>query len=357
MTQDAQHGLVAECPATDAEVDGLLGLLLRILGEQQQDVDELPRALGIVAILQFPAHELEGFAPWLSFECLGVVQAARLPLTRDVVRALTKGVMADMRLAVLSDIHGNRWALEAVLADIERRGIHKLVNLGDSLYGPLDPAGTAEALLPLNIPTVRGNEDRMIANPSDGEADLPTLCYVRDNLAAEHIQWLDMLPLTLSVHRHFRLFHGTQDRDDEYLLEEVTETGVRLRGPEELGARLASIEQPVILCGHSHVPRTIHLPDGGLIVNPGSVGLQAYTDNVPSPHYMEAGTPRARYAIVSHGDAGWHVEQVTVSYDWTTAANVAQENGRPDWAAWLRTGRARAPVRLLRVDPPHPFPR
>jgi predicted phosphodiesterase len=47
-------------------------------------------------------------------------------------------------VAVLSDIHGNRWALEAVLDDISRRGIRDMVNLGDSLYGPLDPGGTAQ---------------------------------------------------------------------------------------------------------------------------------------------------------------------------------------------------------------------
>ena len=73
--------------------------------------------------------------------------------------------MQNASIAVLSDIHGNRWALEAVLADIQHRGVDELMNIGDSLYGPLDPAGTAEILLPLNIPTVRGNEDRIILHP------------------------------------------------------------------------------------------------------------------------------------------------------------------------------------------------
>ncbi len=263
------------------------------------------------------------------------------PLTHDLLRALTDRVMADMRLAVLSDIHGNRWALEAVLADIELRGIDKLVNLGDSLYGPLDPAGTADILLPLNIPGVRGNEDRMIVQPSDDAAAPPTLRYVRQNLTPRHIQWLRTLPPTLSPYQHFCLFHGTPDRDDEYLFEEVTQTGVRLRGPEELATALTSIEQPVILCGHSHVPRTTRLPDGRLIINAGSVGLQAYTDDLPFVHHMETGTPHARYALVSWTATGWRAEQIAVSYDWDTAADLAHQNHRPDWAAWLRTGQAR----------------
>jgi predicted phosphodiesterase len=49
----------------------------------------------------------------------------------------------DLTIAVIADIHGNRWALEAVLADIDRRYIGQIVNLGDSLLGPLDPVGTA----------------------------------------------------------------------------------------------------------------------------------------------------------------------------------------------------------------------
>ena len=50
-------------------------------------------------------------------------------------------------LVVIADIHGNRWALEAVLQDIDRRGIQQIVNLGDHLTGPLDPAGTADLLI------------------------------------------------------------------------------------------------------------------------------------------------------------------------------------------------------------------
>ena len=61
-------------------------------------------------------------------------------------------------IAAISDVHGNRWALEAVLADIDSRGVRRIVNLGDSLYGPLAPAETASMLLNLNLPTIQGND-------------------------------------------------------------------------------------------------------------------------------------------------------------------------------------------------------
>jgi len=65
-------------------------------------------------------------------------------------------------LAVIADIHGNRWALEAVLQDIDRRGIPQTVNLGDHLTGPLDPAGTADLLIERDMLSMCGNDDRVL---------------------------------------------------------------------------------------------------------------------------------------------------------------------------------------------------
>jgi predicted phosphodiesterase len=68
-------------------------------------------------------------------------------------------------LVVIADIHGNRWALEAVLQDINRRGVGQIVNLGDHLTGPLDPAGTADLLIGRDMVNVRGNDDRALFSP------------------------------------------------------------------------------------------------------------------------------------------------------------------------------------------------
>lgn len=247
--------------------------------------------------------------------------------------------MNDEQIAVVSDIHGNSWALREVLEDIHRRGIDDIVNLGDSIYGPLDPAGTADMLLWLDQPAVSGNEDRLIIEPSRIDKS-PTLRYVLENLAPDHIAWLKGLAPTGVAYENFFLCHGTPERDDEYLLVKVAEAGVSLRGPRELAEALSGVKQPIILCGHDHVPRVANLPDGRLIVNPGSVGLPAYADYLPHLHMMEAGSPHARYSVISKGKSGWRIENVAIPYDWEAAARAAAEHERPDWAEWLSTGRA-----------------
>jgi len=123
--------------------------------------------------------------------------------------------MYDTRIAVLSDIHGNRLALESVLLDVTHKGIRNIVNLGDCLYGPLDPAGTAQLLMKLDFPTVRGNEDRIIVQPPSGQELSPTIVYTRDSLGHEALNWLENFSKTIVFHKNFFLCHGSPDRDDE----------------------------------------------------------------------------------------------------------------------------------------------
>jgi len=65
-------------------------------------------------------------------------------------------------LAVLADIHGNSFALAAVLKALKLRGVSRLVNVGDTFYGPLDPGGTWDILKELDLSTVLGNQDRIL---------------------------------------------------------------------------------------------------------------------------------------------------------------------------------------------------
>ena len=250
--------------------------------------------------------------------------------------------MADVTLAILADIHGNTWALDAVLADLDRRGISAIFDLGDCLYGPMDPAGTAERLLARDIPSIRGNCDRFLVEP--GDTPPPTVAYTLAQLAPQprHLAWLAAQPLTRTlVEGSVLLCHGTPGSDETYLLEQPSAEGGALLPDDEIARRAGDISAQVICCAHSHVPRLVALGDGRLILNPGSVGFPAYTQDDPVPHIMQAGSPHARYAILTRTENGWSVEHVALPYDWDAAAACARRNGRDDWAEWIATGRAR----------------
>lgn len=87
------------------------------------------------------------------------------------------------RFAVLSDIHGNVWALEAILSHARSKGADRFINLGDTLYGPLAPRATYDRLQSENIITIRGNQDRQIYEATQDEiAANPTLQFILADL-------------------------------------------------------------------------------------------------------------------------------------------------------------------------------
>lgn len=240
-----------------------------------------------------------------------------------------------MRVAVLSDIHGNLPALEAVLLDIERQRIDRIVNLGDLCSGPLWPCETADRLIGLGWPTIRGNHERQLLEMPLDRMEASDR-FAAAALRADQLDWMAELPVTLQL-GELPLVHGSPRSDVECLLETVTAAGMRPASIEEAGERLGDAAAPLALCGHTHLQRTMTLGDGRMIVNPGSVGLAAYRDERPFPHRAESGSPHARYAILTRG-SGWRVEFRRVAYDWETAALRAEANDRADWARSLRTG-------------------
>jgi putative phosphoesterase len=243
-----------------------------------------------------------------------------------------------MRIAAISDIHGNLWALDAVLADIARRKVDVTVNLGDILSGPLLPAETAERLMALGLPTIRGNHERQVLEHDPARMGASDR-WAHDRIKPAQREWIAALPASMYLQDDVLLVHGTPGSDLVYWMESVDPAGQRAASYAEVLERAGDVQASLILCGHTHVPRCVLLDDGRLVVNPGSVGLQAYGDDLPHPHKAENGTPHARYAIVERTASGWAVEQYAVAYDWNVAAEVAQRHGRPEWAFALRTGR------------------
>jgi len=238
------------------------------------------------------------------------------------------------RYAILSDIHGNLAALEAVVADAQAQGCDTFVNLGDTLSGPLWPRETADYLMARDWPTIAGNHERqLLTHPLHrmGESDL----FARKRLDAPQLVWLAAQPATLELAPDIFLCHGTPANDLIHFLFDVDMSGIHDATDTGIAERAGDRPEALILCGHSHIPGERGLADGRRVANPGSVGLQAYYDDHPVPYTVENGDPRARYAIVE--DDLIHFRQV--DYDHRAAPAKAEREGRPDWGIGLRLGK------------------
>ena len=222
-----------------------------------------------------------------------------------------------MRVAVISDIHGNGPALEAVLADIDRRGVDAIYCLGDvCLQGP-HPAECVDRLRERGIPTVRGNTDRYLArggrvpnlSPAQSEALLDAW---REALGKERLEWLGQLPERIEARWEglpVLLVHGSPRSDEEPLLPFPTAGGTGgagaaaaapqggrggaggegpgADGPED---PLAGVTAALVLFGHHHL-QLAWRQEGRWMVGPGSVGMPFDED------------PRAAYALIEvHGE-------------------------------------------------------
>lgn len=230
-----------------------------------------------------------------------------------------------MKLAIISDVHGNLHALDAVLDDIAGQGVDVTLALGDFLSGPFDAAGVADRLMALGAPAVRGNHDRYLAEGRDDDWHIDS--FVRTLLSPRHLDWLRALPPTAVHEGAVLLAHGTPRDDNTGWLDGMEGSNAVLLSREHIEREAAGFPYEVLLCGHTHVPRLVKLGDGRIVVNPGSVGLP-----------FDSGSPDAHYAIIEKRRAGWTASLNSIPYDYQAAAALALERGYPKWAEVVTSG-------------------
>ena len=208
-----------------------------------------------------------------------------------------------MQVGVLSDVHSNRVAFEAVLSDLP--DVDALVCAGDVVgYNPW-PAECVEMVRERAIPTVMGNHDRAVASGTTFRFNAMAKAgveHARERLSEDQREWLADLP---NERREFdgrvKIVHGHPDDPDHYTR------------PEEFSPALLG-DEDVLIMGHTHVQHH-EVYDEGVVMNPGSVGQP------------RDGDPRAAYAVLDLDDLS--VEERRVEYDVEAVQEAVEDAGLP----------------------------
>ena len=187
-----------------------------------------------------------------------------------------------MRVAVISDIHGNCLALDAVLADIDGNSVDRIICLGDAIQGGAQPRETVARLRELACPVVMGNADAWLLTGKDTGAEGPPTAWqlaMREwslaQLSEEDRSFVGAFRPTVEIAllagKTLLCFHGSPGSFDDVILPLTPDEDVR---------RFLGEYVPVILCGgHTHVQQIRHLGET-FYFNPGSVGV-AYRHDQP----------------------------------------------------------------------------
>jgi putative phosphoesterase len=227
-----------------------------------------------------------------------------------------------MKVAIVSDIHGNRRAFEGVLADLREVAPDLVVQGGDLAYGGAHPADIVDQIRALGWPGVRGNTDEMLWEPeslTEFAAKTPKLgpllTLIQDlipptlaSIGEERLRWLEGIP-NQYVGGGFTLVHASPG--------DLWRAPMPNASDEELQGAYASLSAPIVVYGHIHRPYVRRIGEM-TVANTGSVS-QSYD-----------GDRRASYLVID----GESVSIRRVEYDVESEAKDVLQSGLPH-AEWM----------------------
>lgn len=236
-----------------------------------------------------------------------------------------------MRIATISDIHSNLYALNEVLADIEKRNVDMVVCTGDLVGYATRPNEVIETLRKNKVLTIMGNYDEAIGNfkiicgcdypdPKDAEKASLSMKFTSEETTDENKAYLRNLPKEAVIsfnNKTIRFVHGSTRLINEYLKE----------NSKEADEVMNNIDEDILVCGHTHIPYVKSYGEK-LLVNAGSVGKS------------KTGSPNANYVIIDIIDSIVEVEIIEVFYDFEKVAKEIEENKilPNDFARLIREG-------------------
>ena len=228
-----------------------------------------------------------------------------------------------MKIAVISDIHGNMQALDAVLENIKKENCEKIFCLGDLAMAGPQPFETVEKIRELQKTTdftiIQGNTDEMIANCDNQilhmlEENNPVMAHALESdittVSEEQKNYLRNLPSQKEIEIEglkILLVHGSPRKNNENIFDNLK--------IEEVEEMISGTNADIIFCGHTHVPCGYQTNTKQTVVNAGSVGR---------PFSEE---PKSCYAVLEINNGEFSIKHNLVDYDFKTAAKLLEQRG------------------------------
>jgi putative phosphoesterase len=240
-----------------------------------------------------------------------------------------------MRIAFISDIHGNFTAFQAVLADVNSQAIDQIVCLGDTVTIGPQPVEVLNTLRELNCVYVKGNHDAAVLNPASAvqyditDHLIPDLHWCKDKLSPDDLKFIDsfkpMHEINLPNSNTILAFHGSPLSFTD-IIQATTP-------PELLDVYFGKQKSDIFIGGHSHIPM-VRRHNNKLILNSGSVGNAfKFTFSPGNPVYL---LPWAEYMIINQNGNSLNIDSRRVYFDTDELLKKVIESQLPgaDW--WLR---------------------
>lgn len=238
-----------------------------------------------------------------------------------------------MRIAIVSDIHGNIIGLDACLADLTAQGgADVIVAAGDLCLDGPKPKRVLKRLRDVGAQCLRGNTDRYIAEGGTDE-DPDELDWQRERIGPEWRAFLGRLPATLRFGPHdcaLVISHANPKNDEEHVWPDAADAQLERLFGDERGTAFAF--------GHLHLPYA-------------RVWRQKLLTCVASAGLPKDGDPRAHYAILTLRDGGWQVKSRRVDFDAGRVARQIERSGMPNAGKHLSTLRRARYKQLTNVIP------
>lgn len=203
-----------------------------------------------------------------------------------------------MKIAVISNINSNIYALEAFLHDIKKQNIEIVLNLGDSFLGSINPRQTYELLRQSSFINICGNEDRKILEASLTQLEEDDLlANVYKKLGEDVLYWIQDLPFEKLIGKDFYMVHGTYFNDQDCLLENKD----GMNNEKKIVELIDNEKAKFIFCSNSQKPKCVNLKSTGQIVTaPGYLGAINDSDTMQKASYIVLNITDDEFEIKPH---------------------------------------------------------